>query len=68
MPSLSCFPGPYLASFWPHNSAQRRQLLRIAEQRSGRSTACEPVADAPADLYGSGGWGAESLQARREVR
>lgn len=42
----------------------RCQPLRIAEQRSGRSTACEPVADAPAGLYGSERRGFESLRTR----
>ena len=41
--------------FGPHKDAQRRRLLRIAEQDSSRSTAYGPVADVVADLYGSDG-------------
>jgi hypothetical protein len=41
-----------VASFWPYNSAQRRESQRIAAQRSSRSTAHELVVEAPADLYG----------------
>jgi hypothetical protein len=53
-----------VAGFWPDNSAQRCQMLRTVEQRSGRSQLQRLVVDTRVALYGSEGWGFESLRAR----
>jgi hypothetical protein len=57
-----------LAAFWPHNDAQRCHLLRTSERYFGRSAPEWQVADACDTVYGSEGWGFESLRARPSER
>jgi len=50
-----------LAAFWPHGDDQHCRLLRTSEWHLGRSAVNGQVADARDTVYGSEGWGFESL-------
>jgi hypothetical protein len=57
-----------LAGFWPDDNAQRSATMPSNDRDQGRPRGLGLVRRSPVTLYGSEGWGFESLRARPAQR